>query len=90
MFKLKAYNKHTQHLGAEEKQQAQTALDQAYNDFVNARDFERQQIAFYNSVMRGIPVTAQQEVIQSTPGQSSAQQMAGLGLSALGAYKALG
>jgi hypothetical protein len=77
-------------VGAEEKQQAQAKLDQAYNDFVNARDFERQQIAFYNSVMRGIPVTAQQEVIQSAPGQSNVAQLAGLGLAGLGAYNKLG
>lgn len=77
-------------VGAEEKQQAQAALDQAYQDFVNARDFERQQIAFYNSVMRGIPVTAQQEVISSTPGANSISQLAGLGLAGLGAYNKLG
>jgi hypothetical protein len=77
-------------VGAEQKAQAQAALDQAYNDFVNARDFERQQIAFYNSVMRGIPVTAQQEVIQSAPGANPMSQLAGLGIAGLGAYNKLG
>ena len=77
-------------VGAEQKAQAQALLDQAYNDFVNARDYERQQIAFYNSVMRGIPVTAQQEVISSAPGANPISQIAGLGLAGLGAYNKLG
>ncbi len=77
-------------VGAEQKAQAQTQLDQAYQDFVNARDYERQQIAFYNAVMRGIPVPVQQEVIQSSPTAGLGTQLAGAGLTALGAFGNMG
>lgn len=79
-----------QAVGQEEQQLAQAQLDQAYNDFVNARDYERQQLAFYNALLRGIPVPVQQETIQSTPGAGLGTQIAGLGLAGLGAYNAFG
>jgi len=79
-----------QAVGQEQQQMAQAELDQAYNDFVNARDYERQQLAFYNALLRGIPVPVQQETITSTPSAGLGTQIAGLGLAGLGAYNAMG
>ena len=79
-----------QAVGQEQRQMAQAELDQAYNDFVNARDYERQQLAFYNALLRGIPVPVQQETIRSAPSAGLGTQVAGLGLAGLGAYNALG
>jgi hypothetical protein len=76
--------------GAEEQAQAQRQLDQAYQDFVNARDYERQQLAFYNALLRGIPVPVQQETIAYQPGAGLGSQIAGLGIAGLGAYNAMG
>jgi len=79
-----------QAVGEQEQRLAQAELDQAYNDFVNARDYERQQLAFYNSLLRGIPVPVQQETIRSAPSAGLGTQVAGLGLAGLGAYNAMG
>ena len=76
--------------GAEEQAQAQRQLDQAYQDFVNARDYERQQLAFYNALLRGIPVPVQQETIAYQPTAGLGTQLAGLGIAGLGAYGAMG
>jgi hypothetical protein len=79
-----------QAVGQEKRQMEQAKLDQAYQDFVNARDYERQQLAFYNALLRGIPVPVQQETIRSQPSASLGSQVAGLGIAGLGAYNALG
>lgn len=76
-------------VGAEQKAQAQRELDLAYEDFINARDNERQNLAFYNALLRGIPVPTQSQVVQYQP-TSNAAQLAGLGLAGLGAYKEFG
>lgn len=70
---------------AEERELAQRELDQAYQDFVNARDYDRQQLAFFGALLRGIPVPVQQETIQyqSSPGVGG--QLTGAGLASLGA-----
>jgi hypothetical protein len=79
-----------QAVGAEQQAMAQKSLDQAYQDFVNARDYERQQLAFYNSLLRGIPVPVQQETIQYSPSAGIGTQLAGLGIAGLGAYNQMG
>jgi hypothetical protein len=76
-------------VGAEEKAEAQRELDLKYEEFINARDNERQNLAFYNALLRGIPVPTQSQVIQYQP-TSGAAQLAGLGLAGLGAYKQFG
>jgi len=75
-------------IGDKQQAQAQAELDQAYADFVNARDYERQQLAFLNAIMRGIPVPVQQETI--TSGGNPLAQVAGTGLAALGAFGGMG
>jgi len=77
-------------MGQEEQMQAQRLLDQAYNDFVNARDNERQQLAFYNALLRGIPVPVQQDTITTGSTAGFGSQLAGLGIAGLGAYNTLG
>lgn len=77
-------------IGAEQQALAQKELDQKYQDFVNKRDYERQQLAFYNSLMRGIPVPVQQETIAYKPQPSLAGQIGGLGLAGLGMFNASG
>jgi hypothetical protein len=47
-----------------EKQQdyRQSMLDIAYNDFVNQRDAERQNLQFLSSILRGVPISANSDV----------------------------
>jgi hypothetical protein len=74
--------------GNQQQKQGQQALDTAYQDFVNQRDYDKQQLAFYSGVMRGVPVGANTDVVSTQPGASSASQLAGLGIAGLGAYGA--
>ncbi len=68
-----------------ERQLAQAELDQAYQDFVNARDYDRQQLAFFNALLRGIPVPVQQETIQYQAAPSIGGTLTGAGLASLAA-----
>lgn len=45
----------------------QQQLDMAYNDFINQRDVERQNLQFLSSILRGVPISANQNVTQTTP-----------------------
>lgn len=64
----------------------QQQLDQSYNDFVNQRDAERQNLQFLSSLLQGVPVSANQDVQSSTgQNQNNLQGMLGAagGLQAL-------
>lgn len=68
----------------------QQALDQryadtAYENFVNARDFDRNNLQFLSGLLRGNPVSTRQDTVVPQP--STASQLGGLGLAGLGAYK---
>lgn len=45
----------------------QQSLDQSYNDFVNQRDAERQNLQFLSSILRGVPISANQDITQTQP-----------------------
>lgn len=71
----------------------QQALDQryadtAYENFVNARDFDRNNLQFLSGLLRGNPVSTRQDTVVPQP--STASQLGGLGLAGLGAYKMFG
>jgi len=66
----------------------QQGLDIAYADFINQRDFPRQQLNYYSGILRGVPITPGQEstTYQAPPSQLS--QLLGLGVGGLGLAKA--
>lgn len=68
----------------------QQGLDIGYNDFVNQRDFDRNQLNFYSGILRGVPISPQQDtqIYNAPPSQMS--QLLGLGVGGLGLAKALG
>lgn len=76
-------------MGAGDKLQQtnQSALDTAYDNFVNQRDYGKQQLNFFNSMLRGVPVTANSDV-QVKTASNPLSQIAGLGIAGLGAYNA--
>lgn len=45
-------------IGGQEQQLAQRNLDLAYQDFVNQRDYPRQQVDWLSQIIRGLPATA--------------------------------
>jgi hypothetical protein len=67
----------------------QAGLDLAYQDFVRQRDYPREQLQFYSSVLRGVPVQPSTETT-SMQSYNPIQQLLGTGISALGLYKGLG
>lgn len=58
----------------------QAALDQAYRDFINQRDYERQNLQFMSGIMHGVPVSAQSEVLSYEAAPSPMSQMLGMGM----------
>jgi len=70
-------------------EQTQQSLDIGYTDFINQRDFPRNQLNYYSGILRGVPISPQQETttFQAPPSQLS--QLLGLGVGGLGLAKAL-
>jgi hypothetical protein len=68
----------------------QQGLDIGYNDFVNQRDFDRNQLNFYSGILRGVPISPQQDTQTYTAPPSQMSQLLGLGIGGLGLSKALG
>ena len=74
-------------VGAAERAEQQAGLDIGYEDFINQRDYGRDQLAFYSSLLRGIPVTPStetQRIVQTNP----LQQVLGAGLAGIGTWNA--
>jgi hypothetical protein len=72
-----------QQQGAAQQAQEQRSLDIAERDFLNQRDYEKQQLNYFSNIMRGIPVQPSQTVMQyQNPNQFA--QFAGLGIAGLG------
>src|SRR3990167_7057390 len=48
--------------GDKDRMYQQSLMDVGYNDFVNQRDVERQNLQFLNSLIHGVPISANQSV----------------------------
>jgi hypothetical protein len=80
----------TQAASEQEKQALQQKIDDTkYQAAMEARDWEKKQLEFYNAMLRGNAGLAQTQV-QYAPTPSGISQLGGLGLGALGLSKALG
>lgn len=66
----------------------QASLDVGYQDFLSQMNYPRDQLAFYSSILQGIPVQPNTQTMYST-NTNPWQEMLGTGLSALGTYKYL-
>jgi len=64
----------------------QREADLAYSDFENQRDYDRQTLAWLNSMLRGVPVSSNSTVSQYG-NQNTLAQIAGLGLGGIGMYQ---
>jgi hypothetical protein len=76
--------------GQQGQQLGQTSLDQAYQDFINQRDYARNNLSFYSGILRGIPVQPESSVIQYQAAPNSISSALGSGISALALSKSLG
>lgn len=74
-------------IGAQQEQKNQQSLDLGYNDFVNQRDWNRNQLGWYSGIMHGVPVSANSDTT-TFQSQSPINQLAGLGIGAYGLTQA--
>jgi hypothetical protein len=75
--------------GAQQQAQQQNIINQAVQNYATAQQYPQQQLAFMNSMLRGLPLqTTTTQTYQAQP--NLAQQMLGMGLGAAGMAKAFG
>jgi hypothetical protein len=74
-------------LGAQQQQQSQRSLDQAYQDFLAQRGYQQQQLAFMSDILRGVPLSQSTQQVYSAP-PSLMGQLGGAGMTYLGAKQA--
>lgn len=72
--------------GAEQRQLEQQRLDTAYADFLRQRDYPMEQLSYFSSLLRGIPVQLGSTATTYAQPPSLASQVGGLGLAGLGLY----
>lgn len=79
--------------GQEQQQNQQKSLDTAYQDFTNQRDWDKNQLTFMNSMIRGInpPTSSSTSTLAPTTNYSASPlaQVAGVGLGAASLGKVL-
>lgn len=77
-----------QQYGAQQQALEQQKINQAIQNYATAQQYPYMQLGILSNLLRGLPMqSTTTSSYQATP--STAQQVAGLGLSGLGAYKAL-
>jgi len=75
--------------GTAEQQQQQNIINQAIQNYATAQQYPQQQLSFMNSMLRGLPTqSTTTQSYQAAP--STLNQITGLGVAGLGAYKAFG
>ena len=67
-------------VGGEFQGQQQQMMDQGYQDFINQRDYPRQNLAFFQQLLSGLPVTPNSEMMQFQPRPNPYSQMMNMGL----------
>lgn len=71
-------------IGAGERGLQQQSLDIGYTDFLNQRDYPRQNVNWLSSILRGNPYTAQSEVATYQQPPNPTNQILGAGIAGLG------
>jgi hypothetical protein len=74
-------------MGAQQQQRAQSIMDKDYQDFLNQRGYQQQQLAFMSDILRGVPLSQSTQQVYSAP-PSLMGQIGGAGLTYLGAKQA--
>jgi len=75
-------------VGAQQQQQTQQGLETQYQDFMNQRDYAKQQIGWEAGILHGVPGPSNSNVVGYTAPPSGVGQAIGLGIAGLGAYNA--
>lgn len=75
-------------IGKAQRAREQQQLSTAYEDFVRQRDFPREQLQFFSSILRGVPVQPSTET-QKFQSYNPIQELLGTGIAGLGLYKGI-
>jgi hypothetical protein len=70
----------------EQRALEQQRMDTQYSDFLRQRDYPMEQLNYFSSLLRGLPVQMGSTQTAYAQPPSTLQQLGGLGLSALGLY----
>lgn len=71
-------------IGSQQQALKQTGLDLGYQDFINQRDYERQNLRFLSGLLSSTPVTPDSSIYTQPPDPYS--QLLGLGIGAYGLF----
>jgi hypothetical protein len=74
-------------VGKEQQQLEQQRLDQSYQQFASQRDYQQNMLNWYNSIMRGTPISMDQTVYNTAQSPSMLSQLGGAGPAAYGMYQ---
>tara|TARA_Y100000401_G_scaffold85902_1_gene71201 strand:+ start:330 stop:1478 length:1149 start_codon:yes stop_codon:yes gene_type:complete len=79
-----------QNIGSQQRALQQAGFDTGYQDFLRQQGAGQQNLGFLSNILRGVPISPQQQVstYQQQPGLF--QSLAGLGLGGLGLYRGMG
>ena len=79
-----------QNIGSQQRALQQAGYDVGYQDFLRQQGAGQQNLGFLSNILRGVPISPQQQVstYQQQPGLF--QSLAGLGLGGLGLYRGMG
>jgi len=80
--------KNLQASGEIQRQLDQQGMSMGYQDFLRQQAFPREQLGFFNNMLRGLPITPG-STTASYGGPSSAERLLGSGISSVGLYNAL-
>tara|TARA_R110000824_G_scaffold208739_1_gene394560 strand:- start:270 stop:1253 length:984 start_codon:yes stop_codon:yes gene_type:complete len=78
-----------QGIGMTRRGMDQEQMDMSYQDFLNQRDYPKEQIEWYSQILRGLAPQPNQQVETFSKRPGAFQSLAGLGLGGLGLYKSL-
>ena len=71
--------------GAQQQALQQQKLQQQYQDFLNQKNYDKQNVAFMSDILRGVPLGGQTQASYQAP-PSMLSQVGGLGLAAYGMF----
>lgn len=70
--------------GKAQQDQQQAELNTAYNQWLEQRDWEKNQLGFLSGLIRGTPFSTSQTGTTTAPAPSTTSQLAGLGIAGVG------
>jgi hypothetical protein len=73
--------------GSQQQQLEQQRLQQQYQDFLNQRGYQQQQLGWMSDMLRGLPLAQQSQAMYQAPASPLAIA-GGLGMTAIGAKQA--